>query len=147
MSGFEHVETTKVKKGRDFAQLVRYGIIGVSSNAAGYLLYLLVTTMGVGVKTAMSFLYVIGVLVSFLGNRHWTFGYDGGLGRNFIRFCIAHVFGYFLNLSLLMVFVDKLGYQHQWVQLVSIFVVAAFLFAMFRLFVFPQRDTALKEIP
>jgi len=147
MRSFDQLETTKVEKGSNFEQLLRYGIIGISSNATGYLLYLLVTTMGAGVKTTMSFLYVLGVIISFLGNRHWTFDYGGRIGGSFLRFCIAHVFGYILNLSLLVVFVDKLGYQHQWIQLIAILVVAVYLFAMFRLFVFPQHGTTSRKIP
>jgi len=54
-----------------------------------------------------------------------------------VRYVIAHCIGYLLNLSILIVFVDKLGYAHQWVQAIAIFVVAAFLFLAFKVFVFP----------
>lgn len=54
-----------------------------------------------------------------------------------VRYVIAHCIGYLLNLSILIVFVDELGYAHQWVQAIAIFVVAAFLFLAFKVFVFP----------
>jgi hypothetical protein len=55
---------------------------------------------------------------------------------------LAHVVGYCLNLSLLLVFVGKLGYPHQWVQGAAILIVACYLFLAFKFFVFrnPERD-------
>jgi putative flippase GtrA len=54
-------------------QVVRYIIVGVVSNTIGYLLYLALTQLGVGHKTAMSGLYFIGVGMNFYLNRSWTF--------------------------------------------------------------------------
>ena len=46
------------------------------------------------------------------------------------------VWGYLMNLAILFVFVDKMGFAHQWVQAVAIFVVAGYLFLAFKFFVF-----------
>lgn len=121
-----------------FLQLVRYGVVGLTSNALGYLVYLLITYLGVEHKIAMTLLYITGVTIGFFGNRKWVFRHDGHLSSAAWRFGIAHLAGYLLNLSLLLVFVDRLSYPHQYVQGAAIFVVAAFLFIMFRLFVFPS---------
>jgi len=43
-----------------------------------------------------------------------------------------------VNYSILAVFVDRMGYNHAYVQAVSIIVVALFLFATFKFFVFPR---------
>jgi putative flippase GtrA len=118
-------------------QLVRYAVVGIASNVAGYLAYLLITWLGVGPKLAMSCLYVLGATVSFIGNRRWTFSHEGSISASAVRFAIAHALGYLLNLSILLVFVDHLGFPHQLVQAVAIVVVALFLFVLFRLFVFP----------
>lgn len=62
---------------RTLSQLVRYGVIGLASNAIGYVLYLLLTSLGMEPKMAMSLLYGIGVLQTFLFNKRWTFGHQG----------------------------------------------------------------------
>ena len=123
-------------------QLTRYGIVGVSYNLAGYLLYLLITWLGVDPKVVVGVLYPIGVLISFFANKEWSFSYSGSLGSGMVRFGIAHFFGYFLNLGMLYLFVDIHGYPHELVQIAAIFTVALYLFLAFRYFVFPQRPRA-----
>lgn len=121
-------------------QLMRYGIVGFATNAAGYLLYLLVTWLGMGPKTTMTLLYVAGMLMGYYGNSRYAFSYDGNPYSGFVRYGLVHLCGYALNFSLLHVFVDRMGYPHQIVQAVAILVVAAFLFVGFRFFVFAQRS-------
>jgi putative flippase GtrA len=117
-------------------ELFRYGLIGITINLAGYLVYLLVTHLGATPKITMSLLYAVGVIVGFWGNRKLTFAYQGSLLGAGIRYVIAHCFGYFINLTMLIIMVDNLGYPHQWVQAIAIFVVALFLFLAFKFFVF-----------
>ena len=121
---------------KSVTQLFRYGLVGIASNASGYMVYLLITHYGIQPKIAISFLYPIGAFIGFWGNRKLTFAHKGGLVGTGVRYCIAHGFGYCINLAILIMMVDNLGYPHQWVQAVAIFVVAAFLFLSFKLFVF-----------
>jgi putative flippase GtrA len=97
-------------------QLIRYALTGVIHNAAGFLLYLLATHFGAEPKIAMSVLFVIGVSVSFLLNRAWAFGDKNPMAGSLARFLIVYMLGYLLNLCILLLFVDRLGYPHQWVQ-------------------------------
>lgn len=116
--------------------IFRYAVVGVACNAIGYMAYLALTWLGVPFKLAMSFLYALGIFISFLGNRNWAFEHRGNVVGAAWRFGLAHAAGYLLNLGLLTVFVDKLGNPHEWVQAVAIFVVGGFLFVVFKLFVF-----------
>lgn len=117
-------------------QLFSYGVIGIFSNLAAYLLYLLVTYSGGTPKLTMSVLYAVTAFVSYLGNRKITFSHKGSMLVSGVRFFIAHCFGYLINLALLFFLVDKLGYPHQLIQIFAIFMVAAFLFVTFKFFVF-----------
>jgi hypothetical protein len=47
--------------------------------------------------------------------------------------------GYLLNLFILLVFVDYFGYTHQVIQGIAIFIIAGFLFLVFKYFVFPKQ--------
>ncbi|PKH15760.1 hypothetical protein BI292_19780 [Pseudomonas sp. 43NM1] len=119
-------------------ELVRYGVIGVLTNSIGYAIYLLITYAGGTPKITMSILYAIGATIGFISNRKWTFSHEGNLLSAGARYVFAHTLGYCLNLSILIILVDHLGYPHQWVQVFSIFAVAGFLFLMFKFFVFPK---------
>ena len=59
-----------------------------------------------------------------------------------------HFFGYLINLAILIVMVDKLGYVHQWVQAFAIFVAVGFLLFTFKVFVFgevnPPKQSGVK---
>ena len=117
-------------------QLCRYAIVGVASNAVAYLLYLLLTHFGLMPKAAMTFVYTVSATVGYFGNRQLTFSFTGDVFGSGIRYLMAHAAGYLLNLIILTVFVDNLGYPHQLVQAIAILVVALFLFISFKFFVF-----------
>ncbi len=120
-------------------QFTRYAVVGLANNAVGYLLYLLLTVAGVGHKTAMSILYVIGVAQTFYFNRNWSFGHDGLISTALLRYLAAYGFGYVFNLFALILLVDRWGWPHQWVQGVMIFVLAGMLFVLQRYWVFGSR--------
>ena len=126
--------------GKAIQQLVRYGVIGIGSNLVIYFLFLLATYVGLEPKKAMTLLYIFGASIGFFCNRKWTFDYSGNSIRTIVRYMIAHVFGYLLNLIILFTFVDRLGYAHQAVQAAAIIFVAGFLFVTFKYFVFPNDE-------
>lgn len=120
-------------------QLIYYGLIGVATNTLGYFLYLLITYYGGAPKPTMSILYITGAFISFWGNRKLTFAHQGSLLATGVRYVIVHTLGYALNLAILIVMVDELGYPHQAVQAAAIFIVAGFLFLAFKFFVFATK--------
>lgn len=122
---------------KSISQLFRYAIIGFLSNFVGYLVYLVLTYFGGTPKVTMSLLYGVGAAVGFFGNRSLTFEHEGSVINAGVRYLIAHVVGYMINLTILILFVDMFGYAHQWVQAVAILIVAAFLFLVFKFLVFP----------
>jgi putative flippase GtrA len=130
-------EALVIKTRKFVTQLFRYALVGLLSNVAGYLVYLAFTYLGGTPKVTMTLLYGVGAAIGFFGNRSLTFEHQGNIMGAGIRYIIAHSFGYLINLSILIVFVDKLGCAHQRVQAIAIFVVAAFLFLAFKVFVFP----------
>lgn len=117
-------------------QLSRYAVVGIASNAVGYLLYLLLTYAGMGHKLAMSLLYAVGVAQTFYFNRKWSFGHNGVITVAFLRYVAAYAFGYAVNLGVLLLLVDSWGWAHQWVQGAMIFILAGMLFLLQRYWVF-----------
>lgn len=121
-------------------RFMRYALVGVVTNVAGYVIYLLVTFAGAGPKATMSVLYVAGAALGFFGNRQWAFRDSGAIGSSALLYVLCHAGGYLINFALLHVFVDRLGYPHQFVQAVAIVVVALYLFAALNLVVFRHKS-------
>jgi hypothetical protein len=55
-----------LRSGHQRGQLLRYGLLGLATNIAGFLVYLLVTHLGAPPAATMSFFYVIGAIAAIL---------------------------------------------------------------------------------
>ena len=119
-------------------QFFRYAVVGLASNAVSYLLYLVATWLGIGPKTAMTWIYLLGVLQAFFFNKKWSFRFAGAMAPAFVRYAAAYAMGYIVNLLALIVLVDQVGLPHQLIQGAMIVFVAVMLFLAQRYWVFPQ---------
>ncbi len=117
-------------------QFARYAVVGLASNAVLFLAYLAVTWLGMGPKLAMTLLYAIGVMQTFLFNKQWTFGHRASHRTAFLRYCLAYGMGYAVNFLAMVLFVDRWGYPHQVVQGVMVLVLAILLFLLQKFWVF-----------
>ncbi len=131
--------TIRLRK-KQILQLIRYGLVGISSNLGGYAVFLLITALGLHYKLAMTLLYMVGIVIGFLGNKKWVFSYQGGLEKAGYKYVFSHLFGYLLNLSILLFFVDFMGYSYRIVQAIAILIVGFFLFFLYKFFVFGDRE-------
>ena len=111
----------------------------MASNGILYLLYLMLTLLGMGAKVAMTLLYVVGVAQSFSFNRRWSFEYRGPQKLTFMRYVVAYLIGYLINLVGLVLLVDKLNQPHQIVQALLIPTVAVVLFLLHKFWVFADQ--------
>lgn len=123
-------------------QFIRYAAVGLAANALAYLIYLALTILGLGHKLAMTLVYGASVLQTFFLNKKWSFSFAGATNPALVRYLIAYAGGYVVNFLALWELVDRVGWPHQWVQAVTIVVVAVLLFAAQRYWVFPQGSEA-----
>lgn len=126
-------------KAKDLGQLLRYGMVGVGINSALYVCYLLLVFVNVEAKVAMTIVYIIGLIVGFFGHRRLTFFHNENAKLTMARYSVAHIGGYAINFLLLFVLVDKAGFSHAIVQAVSVFIVAVYLFVLFKYWVFSEK--------
>lgn len=117
-------------------QVTRFSVVGLTSNLVLYLAYLELTSFGWGHKIAMSTVYVVGVLQSFILQKKWTFSHHGHPSVTFVRYLSLYAAGYVINLGVLIVMVDRLGYSHEWVQGIMLLVIGVLLFIMQKAWVF-----------
>lgn len=119
-----------------FGQLLRYGLVGIASNAFCYGIYLVLAALGCHPMLAMSLVYAAGVTQTFFLNRRWTFRWHGANRAVFLRYCAAYGLGYTLNLIVLYVLVQRLGYPHQIIQAGTMIALALMLFLLQKFWVF-----------
>lgn len=121
-----------------FRQFATYSIIGILTNATGYLIYLTLTYFWEQPKLAMTILYCFGATLGFLSNRRFSFKSSGHIGTEGVRYLITQFLGYLLNLLILIIFVDWIGFPHEYVQMLAVIIVAVYLFFLLRFFVFSE---------
>ncbi|MFK7751210.1 MAG: GtrA family protein [Sedimentitalea sp.] len=109
----------------------RYAIIGVASNLSLYLLFLALVWVGIGAVVASGICYVLGVAISYIGNRFWTFNSQKGHSHDLPRFLAAYGVGLLVTLVCMTLLVGPLGPAVA--QLVTIVICALSIFSMLRL--------------
>ncbi|EED34896.1 GtrA-like protein [Luminiphilus syltensis NOR5-1B] len=126
-------------------QILRFAVVGLISNSFLFFLYLLLTSLELGHKSAMTLLFVAGMLQTFVANKHWVFDYEGGFCISFSRYALIYFLAYFFNLAALLILVDFYQFPHQLIQGVVIFVVAPLLFLLQRYWVFRATDSSVMD--
>jgi putative flippase GtrA len=121
-------------------KITRFIMVGLFSNGIGYGVYLLITWLGVPYKIAMTLLYCVGVTMSYIGNRQFTFANTQQVRMTLVKFIAAYVVGYALQYAILYVLVDLFSIFHAYAQLCGAGVVAVYLFIALRLFVFKEHE-------
>jgi putative flippase GtrA len=121
-------------------KIIRFIMVGLFSNSIGYGVYLLITWLGVPYKIAMTLLYCVGVTMSYIGNRKFTFASTQQVRLTLIKFIVAYAIGYALQYTILHILVVKFLIFHAYAQLCGSIVVAIYLFNMLRFFVFKEHS-------
>src|SRR5271163_4497759 len=78
-SGWNHDPAPCMTANGSASRLLRFGLVGIASNIAGYLVYLLLTGIGGTPKLTMTVLYGVGATIGFIGNREFTFAHQGSV--------------------------------------------------------------------
>ena len=119
---------------------MRYTLTGTAMSVAMYGGYAVLETSGLSPQGAISIVYPLAVIASYLINRRFTFGSNRAHTTASWRFILAHSTGYVLNVSLLTVFATLFGFPHLIVEAIVIVVVGLSLYALMRFFVFPSES-------
>lgn len=84
-------------------QMLRFGITGIVATALHYgVYYLLMQFMNINVSFAIG--YFVSFVLNYIMSAHFTFKKKTS-AKNGIGFCLAHLFNFLLQLSLLNFFV------------------------------------------
>lgn len=123
------------------SQLVRFILAGLISNGLSYLVFLLaIYVLGIGHKTAATLLFIVGMVTNYTVNKNWTFGLRGQHFTTLLKFFMTYITGYFLNIGMLSLFVDRLHYSAAWVQFFAIGVLVIYYFFLNKYFIFKHQS-------
>ncbi len=123
-------------------QFIRMVIVGLCTNGAGFLLFILVTSLGVSPILTISIFYPINIGLSFYYNKAWSFGHHGHLAVSAKKYLIVYCGCYILNVIILAFFNSYLGFSHLVVQFIALFPIALLLFVAQRYWVFRTQATS-----
>lgn len=124
------------------ASFLRFAAVGVLANVGLYLGYLALTRAGLGHKVAMTLVFVVGTLATFVANRSWSFRSRAPAAGALARYAATYVAAYVVNLAALVMLVDRMGWRHELVQGAMVLVVAMLTFVAQRYWVFGTADGA-----
>lgn len=127
-------------------ELIRYAAVGAVTNGCGFLLYVLFTTLGVSPILTISMFYPLHIWSAFYLNKKWSFSHEGRISTSAVRYLIAYLGCYALNVSVLKFFSGYLGYSHLIVQAITIFVIALLLFLAQKHWVFKSRGSSIPHV-
>lgn len=117
-------------------QLARYVIAGVALNAGLYLVYLLLTLIGLAPLIASSAAFVLGVPLSLVTHGRFTFRAGRISQTRKSLFGLGYLTGYLTQIGTLAVLHHRLGLPHEISQVIAIATVAAVLFVFQKLMIF-----------
>lgn len=88
------------------AQLLKFGLVGVSNTAITFLIYTLLVKLGVWYLLASALGFGVGAVNGYLLNRSWTFRGGATGAATAVRWIVVQSFGLLANLGLVYTFVD-----------------------------------------
>lgn len=124
-------------------EFVRYAVVGAATNVFGFLLYVLLTTLGVSPVLTISIFYPIHIGVAFYLNKKWSFSHKGRITASAARYLISYIGCYVLNVAALKYFNGYWGFSHLLVQAVAVVVIVPLLFVTQKLWVFREAAASI----
>ncbi|MFV0359657.1 GtrA family protein [Tropicimonas sp.] len=117
-------------------RLGRYGAVGILTNVTLYLLFLLLVRLGLPPVPVSGLCYLLGVTMSYLLNRRWTFVSQASHRQDLPRFLAAYGVG--LAVTLLSMTVLLIWTGPALAQFLTIGISAAAIYATLHVLKFGQ---------
>ncbi|ABY21817.1 hypothetical membrane protein [Renibacterium salmoninarum ATCC 33209] len=87
----------------------RFAVVGLTSNLLGYLLFVVLSLFGASAFIALTASFLLSMVISYFGNRGFTFAHQGAAGRSAAKFLAVAAFAYAFNFGILMALCTALG--------------------------------------
>lgn len=118
--------------------LYRYGLVGLGSNLVVYCVFVLLIWGAVPPVWAAALCYVLGLSISYLANRRWSFESTAGHRSDLVRFFMAYGVG--LVSTLVFISVLTLFLRPEIAQVINVGLTAIVIYTALRQFRFGQEE-------
>ncbi len=116
--------------------LARFLSVGALNTLAGLAVIYVLMWLGVSTAAANVGGYAVGLAISFVLNRAWTFRHRGRVASAAVRFLAAFAVAYGANLALVLLLTERLDLNRFFAQALGILPYTATMYLLSRHFVF-----------
>lgn len=118
-------------------ELLTFSYIGILTNTFGYSLFLLLTQyLLLSPYLAVTFLYPLGIILSYNFNKKYTFINSVTTQKERITFFLIYLSGYFLNIVILFLLITVFNFLEYIAQAIAVVTLALYFFFMQKNYVF-----------
>jgi putative flippase GtrA len=126
-------------------QLFRFLVVGVANTAFGYaIIFACMYLAGLSAELSNAIGYGIGLMVSYVMHKVFTFNSDRPHREAFVRFLVVFAVAYAANLLVLVILVRGIGVHEAVSQVIASAVYVITSFIMNKLYVFRQPHDGAK---
>lgn len=120
----------------ELLRFLRYGAVGIVTNTSLYVIYLGLLYLGLSPQLAVGLCYGLGVAMSYVLNRSWTFKSAGKHSSDLPKFLLAYGIGLVFTIWAITVLTRFM--PAAWAQLPNILLTALVIYSALRLLRFGQ---------
>jgi len=88
-----------------FYQIIKFGIVGVLATLISYSIYIFLSKLGLSYNISYTLGYIISFCFNYFTSTKFTFKTEATL-KNGFKFGLSHIFNYFLQITLLNIFIS-----------------------------------------
>lgn len=122
-------------------QFLKFGVIGVINTVITVITYQLLIYSGINHFVANTAGYLLGTINSYFFNNYWVFQAKDKSKEVFSKFIMVNFVTLCISNLLLFIFVDKLHYRKDLVQIFVIPITMVFNFILNKFWTFKRRNT------
>lgn len=127
------------------SSLVRFLVVGVANTLVGLsVIWIAKEIMGASDAIANVSGYAVGVTVSFVLNKRWSFAFRGDGARALLRFALVFLVAYIANLVTVFAAIALSGGDSFWCQLCGVLPYTTVFYLGCRWFAFPVDMSRIK---
>lgn len=127
------------------SSFLKFVVVGVTNTLGGYAFYSALLVLGANYALALTLEYVAGIAYGFLLNKRWTFKSQGESSQQAWRFVALYGFIYVLNVTLLMLLVERCALSPYLAQISILGFLTLLSFVVQKRWIFTKQPTVAHD--
>ena len=123
----------------------KFVVVGVTNTMGGYACYAALLALGLNYALALTLEYVAGIAYGFILNKRWTFKAQGKSVQQAWRFAALYGFIYVLNVTLLMLLVERWALSPFLAQIFILILLTLLSFVVQKRWIFTKQPTVAHD--